>query len=402
MRIAIYHNLPSGGAKRSLYETVRRLAQRHTLDFYTLDSADEQFCDVRPFAHSYHVYPSPHPTLLSSPFGRLNQLNRWQNLHRLQRLHQKIAAEIDAKGYDVVLVQPSLWTQAPLLLRFLQTSTVYFCHEPPRHLYDLALVSPQKRGLSAWLDQIDPLIKLYRTTAKRWDWLATRSANLVLVNSAFSQKTIAQVYGIQSEVCYNAVDIDVFRPLPHVQRQAYVLSVGAIQPLKGFDFLIESLGQIPLPKRPFLRLVGNSQVPYHRAFLEQLARDHQVEMSIEVGLSLEQLVQRYNEAALLAYAPYNEPFGLVPLEAMACATPVIGVAEGGVCESVVDGVNGRLIPRDPLQFASAIQEWIINPTLRQHFGAHGRDHILANWTWEASVKTLENYLQSTLEVSTNT
>jgi glycosyltransferase involved in cell wall biosynthesis len=171
--------------------------------------------------------------------------------------------------------------------------------------------------------------------------------------------------------------------------------VGALQPLKGFDFLIESMALIPLLQRPQVSIVGNSEAPGYRRFLENLAKERGVDLQVEVGLPLAELVCRYNEAALLAYVPYNEPFGLVPLEAMACGTPVLAVAEGGVLESVVDGVNGRLLPRDPHQFAATIQSWLENPQLSRQLAEQGRAYVLQKWSWDEVAVNLETYLEQT-------
>src|SRR5262249_53984853 len=156
----------------------------------------------------------------------------------------------------------------------------------------------------------------------------------VLVNSKYMQDTTARIYNIRPLLSYLGVDTEIFRPLVGSARQNFVLSVGAIQPHKGFDFLIKSLARIPQHQRPSLRLVGNMQTASERRALEDLAAQQGVDLHIEVGISLETLVRRYNEAALVVYAPYREPFGFVPLEAMACAAPVVGVAEGGVLETV--------------------------------------------------------------------
>jgi len=189
------------------------------------------------------------------------------------------------------------------------------------------------------------------------------------------------------------VDTDVFRPLPEIKRQHYVLSVGAIQHHKGFDFLIQSLGMLPNATRPALRLVGNVEICEERRSLEAFALQHKVELHIEVGIGQDVLVRRYNEAALLAYAPYDEPFGLVPLEAMACGTPVVGVAEGGVRESIVDGVTGLHVERDCRAFAGAIGRLFGESELRAVFGRNARDYVLKHWTWGAAIDRLERQLQ---------
>jgi glycosyltransferase involved in cell wall biosynthesis len=87
-----------------------------------------------------------------------------------------------------------------------------------------------------------------------------------------------------------------------------------------------------------------------------------------------------------------EPFGLVPLEAMSCCTPVIGVFEGGVSESIVHEQTGLLVERDPRRFAAAVQHLLSNPDLAHKYGRNGREQVLKNWTWDQSAASIERYL----------
>ena len=77
-------------------------------------------------------------------------------------------------------------------------------------------------------------------------------------------------------------------------------------------------------------------------------------MTFRVGIPDEGLVQLYNRAMLTVYAPIMEPFGFVPLESMACGTPVVGIREAGVRETVRHAETGFLVDRDPEQFAAAV------------------------------------------------
>jgi glycosyltransferase involved in cell wall biosynthesis len=338
--------------------------------------------------------------VFGSPLGRLNRVQWWRMLGRLDGVARQIAREIDRERYDVVFAQPCMWSQAPLVLRHLQTPAVYYCHEAPRGLYEsLPPHTKVSRPWRATLDAVDPLRRVHLATARRLDLEATRRARLVLVNSRFTQAAVRGIYGLEPLISYHGVDAELFQPRSWVQREGYVLSVGAIQAHKGFDFLIESVGRIPEAVRPAVRLVGNAEAPGHRAALEGLAAQHAVRLQIETGIGQHELVERYNAAALLAYAPYNEPFGLVPLEAMACGTPVIGVAEGGVCESVVDGQTGQLVPRDRDRFASAISQLLAQPSQREVFGHQARAHVLQHWSWERAVDRLEQALCATARLN---
>ena len=92
------------------------------------------------------------------------------------------------------------------------------------------------------------------------------------------------------------------------------------------------------------------------------------------------------------YAPVLEPFGFVPLESMACGTPVVGVAEGGVRESVRHEETGLLTDRDPEHFADAILRLLNNPLLIDELGERGPDYVRNHWSWDASVVRLESHL----------
>ena len=393
MKIAVYHDLPSGGAKRTLYESMKRLSQRHTIDVYTLDTADRDFCDLRPFSNAEYVYHFSPFKRFHSPLGRLNQLQRWRDLQQLDQLARRIAAEIDDRKYDIVFAQPSMWTQAPLVLRYLRTPTLYYCHEPPRHLYESQYRdSNAKLGWRGALDVADPLIRLYRTTAQRFDRLAVQAAKSVLVNSTFIHERVKQIYGIDSIICYHGVDTDLYSPHAAKAAEQHVLSVGAIQPHKGFDFLIESLGYVDPAARPALYLVGNMESAAEKKLLQALAREKGVNLRIEVGVDQATLVQRYNAATFIVYAPHNEPFGLVPLEAMACGKPVVGVNEGGVKETVVNHVTGVLVERHAESFGRAVQRLLEDSALAGQYGKNGRKHVLEKWSWEKSVEQLENHL----------
>lgn len=389
MRIAIYHDLPSGGAKRTLYESMKRLAQRHRLDVYTLSTADRDFCSLSGFATAEYTYQFSPSKLFQSPFGRINQALRWMDLQQLDRLSRRIAREIDSRKYDVVFAQPCMWTQAPLVLRYLGTPAVYFCHEPPRHIYE----KKESNGWREKMDHIDPFIWLYRSTARRFDREAVYAARSVLVNSQFIRNQLDQIYGIDSTVSYQGVDANIFSPQSQKNRAGYVLSVGAIQPHKGFDFLIESISQLDRKIRPSLHLVGNMKNSQDLETLQTLAKAKEVSLHIEVGVDQNTLIRKYNESILVVYAPYNEPFGLVPLEAMACGKAVVGVREGGIKETVVDGKTGILVERDPRKFGLAIQSLLENPSLAALYGKKGRKHVLENWSWERSTAELERHLE---------
>jgi glycosyltransferase involved in cell wall biosynthesis len=398
MRIAIYHELPSGGAKRALYEVARRLAQTHTVDVYTLSTANLAFCDLRPVVRRHVVVPFRPLAQFASPFGRLNQGQRWRDLHRLDHLSCQTAAEIDRGSYQVVYANPSQYTQAPSILNYLSTPSVYQANEPLRMAYEAGIPRPyHNAGWRTRLDLIDPLLRLYRRRLAAVDHRNTLRATVLLANSQFTADNLLRIYGRAASVGYPGIDPASFRPAADPHRQGYVLSVGALRPNKGFDFLIQALAQIPPERRPPLRLVGNADDPLERVFLANLASHLGVDLNIETGATQETLVQRYYEAALVLYAPVAEPLGFVPLEAAACGTAVVAVADGGIQETVVPGLTGLLTWRDPADFAAAVQTLLSDAGRREQLGRHGREWVAQNWTWDRTMASVEAALVKAAE-----
>jgi glycosyltransferase involved in cell wall biosynthesis len=394
MRIAVYHNLTSGGAKRALHQTVRGLSERHRIDVYSLESADHDYCDLRPFASRHETVPFAPPRLFRSPLGRLNQLQRLRGLRELDRVGRHIARMIDDGNYDVVYVHPDMWTQAPMFLRHSGSQTLYHVHESLRDAYEAPVPRPyDNRGPKKVLDGIDPLIALYRSALKRLDYQATRRARRHLANSSFTAANLARNYGCTAEVAYFGLDCAAFMPASADSADAdFVLSVGALVPRKGFDFLIQALGTIPQGSRPGLRIVSNFVDHRERAFLQQLAARESVRFDIENMVAQESLLQRYRQTPLVVYSPVQEPLGLVPLEAMACGTPVVAVADGGVNETVQDQVTGLLVPRDPHAFGEAVRSLLANGSRRRLYGRRGREYVCTHWDLRRALDKIEGHL----------
>jgi glycosyltransferase involved in cell wall biosynthesis len=144
-------------------------------------------------------------------------------------------------------------------------------------------------------------------------------------------------------------------------------------------------------------LVCNSFNPGWREYLEQLAKQEGVDMKIMSLVGDEELVALYNRAQLVLCAAYLEPFGLTPIEAMACGTPVIAVKEGGFKESVVHDQTGRLVERDPGEFSKAISQLLAEPDVQRSMGQKGIIAVRDFWTLKHAGERLEAHLRKALE-----
>jgi len=424
MKIAIYHNLPPGGAKRALYHFTKLLSQEgHTLDLYTLNISEKEFLPLTPYVHqvvSREYKQSPriehgHPIIANNR----NVYRQLKDLRNINRLSQEMAGLIHTGSYDLAFVTHCRFFQSPNILRYLKIPSVYYCQEPFRALYETKFdyraidysansfqnfqrraeepsaanmrYKPESASYSSSVFSKIAGISYFYTQhiLKQNDWMNVQHAYLILANSYYSKEYILRVYGKFALVNYLGVDVEQFRPLPEIKKEHVVLSVGRFYPKKQHHFILHSLAHIADNQRPTLVIIGDTVLdsPY-KEYLRQLAQNMHISLQMLDNVSDDELIFWYNRAKVVAYPPILEPFGLVPLEAMACRTPVVGVREGGVRESIIDGVTGFLADRNVQEFGHAIHALLQDETLCQKMGHDGRKHVVKNWTWEKSVEQL--------------
>jgi glycosyltransferase involved in cell wall biosynthesis len=138
--------------------------------------------------------------------------------------------------------------------------------------------------------------------------------------------------------------------------------------------------------------VANGGNPRVRKALEAQARRLGVGLTIRILPPQSELAREYREAAVFVYGAREEALGLAPLEAMASGTPVVAVAEGGVRETVRDGVSGFLVERHAQRFGARLAQLLVSPELRDRMGAAGRAAIEEHWTWPLRALALEREL----------
>jgi glycosyltransferase involved in cell wall biosynthesis len=387
MKVAIFHNLPSGGGKRALYTYSKFLTKSdHTVEVFIPSTADESYLPLKDLTEEVHVFDVKRTIsgLVSSEL-RNYPLSMSADLERTER---NIADTINGQDFDVVLCEQDRYTYSPFFLKHIKKPTIYYCGTTSR-LQDAALpntagneLSPSHKSLSVRI--IDYCID--RRTPKI-DKKNASFAEYILTNSYFSREAILRSYGLNSFVSYLGVDTELFKPLG-IPKEDFVLSVGRLIPSKGFDFVVRSLGTINPKMRPKLIVVSDEIDLHYREFLEQLARRSGVDLRIASLITDDALVSLYNKAKLVVYAPYLEPFGLVPLEAMACGTPVVAVKEGGVRESVIHNKTGILTQRDEHMFAEALMELLSNEEKMGDMSQNAIECTEDYWTVEKAGKRL--------------
>ena len=392
MKVAIYHNLRSGGAKRALFDYTKGLVEHgHTVDVFAPQCADERFLDLRPLVRAYHEVPMR--VFAGSTAGRsrvADALALYATSLGLAAHGRAAAKAIDAGAYDAAFVHQCQFAHSPYVLRFLRTPAVYYCGEPRRvsfeysvRYYAAELGRPQRVLLGVYLTLLDPALR-------RRDIRAARAATLILANSFFSVESIKRAYGRYARVAYLGTNLGVLRAADVPRRNA-VISVGALEPPKGHELLIDAVGTLPARDRPEVQIVADRGLAGHAGRLSDRAAALGVELSIHEQIADSELARLYSGARAAVCAAELEPFGYTPLEAMACGTPVVAVREGGYKETVIDGVNGRLVERDPRSLGAAIGELLADTSSWQTLSA-GALETAGRWSVQAATVRLERLL----------
>jgi D-inositol-3-phosphate glycosyltransferase len=191
------------------------------------------------------------------------------------------------------------------------------------------------------------------------------------------------------------VDVEMFRPVDRKEaRRALglpdkptVVYVGRLVPRKGVDTLIEAFALLPRNLDARLVIVGGEPGGSPEATSLSILTESLGGISARVSFAgsrpREDLHRYYSAANAAVSVPHYEPFGMTPLEAMACATPIVGSRVGGIKTSVADGKSGYLIPpRDPQALARCLLRLLLDETSRDRMGRAARRRIEEHYTWE--------------------
>jgi glycosyltransferase involved in cell wall biosynthesis len=202
----------------------------------------------------------------------------------------------------------------------------------------------------------------------------------------------------RSSVIPCGVDTSVFRPLPVPRAERpQLLVIGRIVERKGVGNVIEALAELPgvdlvVAGGPATDLLDTDpEVQRLRALTERLGLTDRVTF---LGA-----VDRADVPALMCSAdvvvavPWYEPFGIVPVEAMACGRSVVGSAVGGLLDTVVPGVTGDLVPpRRPDLLAPALRRILADEERRADYGRAGRARAVSTYQWrQVAAATEEVY-----------
>lgn len=277
-------------------------------------------------------------------------------------------------------------------------------------LYDIPLVitTHSLEPLRPWKqEQIGRGYELSKWVEKT----AIEMADAVIAVSSSTRDDVLRLFDVapaKVHVILNGIDTEEYKPVnrPETLRslgidvdRPYVLFIGRMTRQKGLYYLLKAVDAID-PAFQVVLCAGDSDTPSLQEELEgmvsELRSRREGVVWIPEMVSRRTTVALYSHATVFCCPSIYEPFGIINLEAMACGTPVVATAVGGIPEVVADGETGFLIdaklsalpPHDPADadglayaLAEAINRFAADPELKSRMGAAGRQRVVEQFSW---------------------
>uniref|UniRef100_F4C7D1 Phosphoheptose isomerase n=1 Tax=Sphingobacterium sp. (strain 21) TaxID=743722 RepID=F4C7D1_SPHS2 len=376
--LAMLGGIDSGGQNVYVTELARQLAK----DGYAIDIFTRSDCDRLPRI----VQLFPDVRVIHVNAGPQQSIPKEQLFDFMEAFKDDMITFIESEGINYALIHANFWMSAwvglslklryriPLVVTFHALGKVRRLHLQEDDKFPQERVTIEE-NIAREADCIiaecpqdkQDLISMYNANAKR----------IAVVHCGFNPTE------------FYPIDKMYARMLLGLQNdEKIILQLGRMVPRKGVDNVIHALKYL---KRDFkLRLLvvggeGNAEQFMASAELKRLQKiveEEGVSSYVEfVGpKKREELKYYYSAADVFVSTPWYEPFGITPLEAMACGTPVIGSNVGGIKYSVVDGVTGYLVPpKKPVELANKIQRLLKSEG--GLMGLQGTDRVNHLFTW---------------------
>ncbi|ADL69882.1 glycogen synthase [Thermoanaerobacterium thermosaccharolyticum DSM 571] len=233
------------------------------------------------------------------------------------------------------------------------------------------------------------------------------AADRIIAVSNDSKKDIMKCYNVPEdkiEVIYNGIDLNQYKKTGvNVARKKYgidgryILFVGRISRQKGIIHLIDAVKYLPQDVKVVL-CASTPDTEEIKMEMEEKVKLYPNIIWIDKMVTKEEIIELYSNAEVFVCPSIYEPFGIINLEAMACNTPVVASATGGIKEVVVDGETGFLVePGNPEDLAEHIKKLLDDRELAATFGANGRKRVEEMFSWESIAKKTYDMYEDVIE-----
>lgn len=328
----------------------------------------EQMLEVFPHADLFSVIdfipPADRAWLKNKPVTTtfIQKLPLARYKHRAYLPLMPLAIEqLDVGAYDVVL--SSSYCVAKGVICRPDQLHVSYCHSPVRFAWDLQGQYLAEAGLSGSRNPIKLLKNLFARSVlhylRGFDARSANGVDVFLANSDYIGRRIEKTYRRESETVYPPVDVEGFECFG--EKQGYFFTSSRMVPYKKMSLIVEAF-----TRTPERRLVVSGDGPE----FEKIKRLAGPNVNLVGHQPREKFIHYMQRARAFVFAA-EEDFGIVPVEAMACGTPVIAYGRGGTTETVVDGTTGVLFDEQTVESLLAAVE-----RFEQIEAADGWDHRL--------------------------
>ena len=247
--------------------------------------------------------------------------------------------QFDLRGYDVIV--SSNHAVAKGVIVGPDQLHVSYVHSPIRYAWDLQHQYLAEAGLTKGIKGLVTRAMLHYL--RLWDQAAAARVGVFVANSRYIGRRILNTYRREAEIIYPPVDVESFELCE--KKDDFFLAASRMVPYKRMPLIVEAFNAMPDKK---LVMVGDGT---ELAKVRALAGPNVTVMGYQKFSVLKDLMRRARAFVFAA----EEDFGITPVEAMACGTPVIAFGRGGATESVVDGATGLFFQE---QTADSIREAI--------------------------------------------
>lgn len=276
---------------------------------------------------------------------------------------------------------PTNWIGLPYKKFHPEVKCYWFCQEPSAFIHIKkwrdAIISPLKKLIA---NTLAPLFAIY-------DKAITIYADKIFVNSSFSQGKTKAVYNRETVVIYPGIDINKFQPIGYKDKENYILTVARLSKFKNIDMLVRAFAKLQNTDIK-LKIVGDGE---EKNNLAKLAEQLDISKRVEIlsGLSDREVANIFAKAKIFVLCSKEEPFGMVPVEALASGTMAIADNSGGPKEIIDNNKNGILIDKmDDEKLADCIDNLLGNEDKIKLFSSNARPSVIEVFTWEKSAKKL--------------
>jgi glycosyltransferase involved in cell wall biosynthesis len=232
--------------------------------------------------------------------------------------------QLDLSKYDVIL--SSSHCVAKGVLTRADQMHICYCHTPMRYAWDLYHQYLDEANLNKGFKAF--LAKSILHYLRMWDLSSVSRVDEFIANSKFVAQRINKIYQREAKVIYPPVDVEYFAP--HFNKQNYYFTASRFVPYKKIDLIVEAFSNMPDKK---LVVLGDG--PDMKKIKSKAKNNIEI-----LGYQSDEVLKELLKKAKAFVFAAIEDFGILPIEAMASATPVIALSKGGVKETVINDETG--------------------------------------------------------------